>query len=189
MSADTIQAFLAARGSSVLETRLVELKSSGQMRELFQLLQVRLAGFAGLTTDLGKALWDLLDLRISDIFVKTWNEAGILKKYLDPEEYQPNAEVSVTLSGHKITSEHHPYLDIVLDGMRLARIILDVNLEFDLDGLVLKIKNGRIREIRTGSCKAKGKVSYKGLLLLQEQSESLDLPGSLHFEKGIPIAP
>lgn len=189
MNVDSLQTLLAAGGSSVLENRLVQLRSSEQLGELFHLLQVRLAGFAGVGADLGRALWDLLDLRISDILFKTWNESGILKKYLDPDKYDPEAEVSVTLSEHKITSEHHPYLDVVLDEVRLARIILDIRLELDLEAAVLKIKDARIHEIRPGSCKAKGRVSYKDLTLLEEESDSLDLPGSLHFEKGIPIAP
>jgi hypothetical protein len=189
MSAQSIQSIFTARGSADLESRLSEARSSDALRELVHLLKVPLAGYAGAAGDLAKALWDLLDLDIADILVKTWNEAGILKKYLNPTEYDPSAEVSVTLSEHKIKSEHHPYVDILLDGVKLLRVVLDINLEFGFDGIVVKIKNARITEIRTGSCKAKGTVSYKGLDLFKQESGRLDLPGSLSFEKGIPIAP
>ena len=189
MSAQSIQSVFATRGSSDLESRLSELRSSDELRELVHVLKVPLAGYMGAAGDLAKALWDLLDLDITDILVKTWNESGVLKKYLNPAEYNPDAEFSVTLSEHKIKSEHHPYLDILLDGVKLLRVILDIGLEFGFDGIVLKIKNARIMEIRTGSCQAKGAVSYKGLQLLKQESGRLDLPGSMHFEKGIPIAP
>ena len=128
MTAESMQTFLAARGSSVLEARLSGLKSNERMGELLQLLQGPLGRFTGALRGLASALWDLLDLKFSDILIKTWNEAGILKKYLDPDEYQPDAEVSVVLSEHKITSEHHPYVDVLLDGVKLSRIVLDIRI-------------------------------------------------------------
>ncbi len=189
MSADSMQAFLAAGGSAIIQNRLSALGGNQEMLEMLQVLKGPLAGLKNAGGDLAKALWGLLDIKLADVLVKTWNEAGILKKYLDPENYDADTEVSVTLSEHDMTSEHHPYVDVLLDGVKLIRIVLDVRLEFAFDGIELKIKNARIMRIEPGTCKAKGVVSYRGLLLLEEKSDKLELPGSLEFGNGIPIAP
>jgi len=189
MIAQNVQSIFGDRGARVLKSRLSQLWSCDELRELVQLFKMPLAGYLGASGDLAKGLWDLLDLDISDILIKTWNEAGIMKKYLNPAEYDPNTEVSVALSEHKINSEHKPKLEILLDGNSLFEVVLDVSLEFSLGGIVLKIKDAQITDIETGTCKASGTVSYKGLELLKKESGDIDLPGSLHFEKAIPIAP
>ncbi len=189
MIAQNVQSIFGESGAGNLKNRLSQFWSGNELRELVHIFKVPLAGFAGAKGDLAKALWDLLDLNISDILIKTWNEAGIMKKYLNRSEYDPNAEVSVALSEHQIKSEHQPRLDILLDGKKLFEIVLDVSLEFSLNSIVLKIKDAKITDIETGTCKAGGSVSYKGLELLKKDTGDIELPGTFRFERGIPIAP
>ena len=189
MSADNFQMLLSPSGSRGLEKRFTELLGSAQMKQLFGLLQGALAALPGALGDISKAVWDLLDIRISETLIKAWNEAGILKKYLNPDQYRPEDEVYIELTTHKIESEHHPYLEILVNGSSVLKIELDISVEFDMDGMILKIRDAKIRQLRTGTCRAKGSVSCKGLVLLEADSESIELPGSIEFENGIPIAP
>jgi hypothetical protein len=189
VNTDSLLAFLSPGGECSLETKLAQQLGANALAPLASLLRGPLSVVPGALADISKALWNLLDIRISEVLVKAWNEAGILKKYLDPDEYKPEEEVLVELVQHKIQSEHHPRLDILVNEQKEFEIVIDVKLELSVDGMVLKIQDAKIKELKTGWCEAKCGVAYKELILFERDTGKLELPGSIVFGKGIPIAP
>ncbi len=132
---------------------------------------------------------ELLSTPVSSIMIKTWNESGVMKKYLDKSAYDPNAVHYVELLEHTIRSKQRPYLEITLAGTPLSKKIeLDVDLTLTVEGIVLKIQDARIKEISLGKCKGSGRVSCAGLVLMEKKTGSLELPAKLDLGQGIPIA-
>lgn len=132
---------------------------------------------------------ELLRTPVSAIMIKTWNESGVMKKYLDKAAYDPNAVHYVELFEHTIRSKQRPYLEITLAGTPLSkRIELDVDLALTVEGIVLKIQDAKIKEIGLAKCKGSGRVSCAGLVLMEKKTGSLELPEKLDLGQGIPIA-
>ena len=64
------------------------------------------------------------------------------------------------LAEHTAKSEHHPYVEILLKEQPVGQIVFDLEFSLALEGFVLKIQDGTIREIHTGS--GKGECSLSG---------------------------
>jgi hypothetical protein len=131
---------------------------------------------------------DLLDVGIPDILVLAWNKHGMLRKYLDKGKYPPNETVMAHLAEHTIKSVHQPYIEIWISDRNLGKIDFNINLTLTIKGAILKIQDGSIKEICTGSCKGKGILSCEEFIIIEKETESISLPGSISFPKGIPIA-
>ena len=56
-----------------------------------------------------------------------------------------------------------------------------------LEGIILKIQEGKIKEITTGTCKGKGTVECENILILERKTRPFCLPGSVSLGEGIPI--
>ncbi len=131
---------------------------------------------------------DLLNINVVDIMVKAWNKYGELLKYTDKEKYPPDVSVLVPLVEHKIKSEHKPYLEILINDKSIGKINFNINISLTLKGIILKIQDGKIKEIKTGSCKGKGILKLEDFVIMEKESESISLPGSINLGEGVSIA-
>lgn len=131
---------------------------------------------------------ELFNIEIPDIMLAAWKKLDALKKYADTSQYAPEEIIYADLAEHTITGELHPYLQIQVRNIPVKRIEFTMNLSLVMKGMILRIQNGRIKEIRTGNCEIKGKVEYQDLLLAEKAFEPIQLPGSINLGEGIPIA-
>ncbi len=139
--------------------------------------------------EITKKVRDLLSISVIDIMVKAWNKYRELLKYTDKEKYPPDVSVLVPLAEHTIKSEHKPYLEILINDKAVSRIDFDINISLILKGIILKIQDGKIKEIKTGSCKGKGNVKLEDFVIMEKETESISLPGSINLGDGVAIAP
>jgi len=136
-----------------------------------------------------KKVEDLLNVGINDIMVTAWNKYRILLKYTDKEKYSPNETFLVPLSEHTIKSEHKPYIEILINDKSVGKIDFNINISLTLKGIILKIRDGKIQEIQTGSCKGKGTIKCYDFVIMEKETESFSLPGSINLGEGVPIVP
>ena len=153
------------------------------------LKQTKGVGWGVIKNEIFKKLGDLLEISIPDILVAAWNKYEILLKYLDREKYPPNESFLVPLAEHCITSEHHPYVEILVNDQPVGKIGFDINVALTLEGIILKIQDGKIKEIFTSTCKGKGTISCDHKVILEKKTESVPLPGAIDLGQGIPITP
>jgi len=99
---------------------------------------------------------------------------------------EPETVRYLELAEHTIDSEHHPSLDVRVRNATLKKIEFTVRLRFRLKGFVLKISEGRIKEMKTGMCEVEGTVAYGDLTILKKGLAPIDLPGSIPLERSIP---
>jgi hypothetical protein len=129
----------------------------------------------------------LLNIQLTDIFATAWNKYRELRKYTNQEKYPPSETVLVSMAEHKIESVHQPYIEIMIDEVLWKKIDFQITVTMKLKGFVLKIQGGKIKEIRTGDLKGIGKIKCEGMVLLEKETESVDLPGTINLGEGIPI--
>ncbi len=130
---------------------------------------------------------DLLNISIPDIMVAAWNKYRMLLKYTDRGKYSSNETFLVPLAEHTIKSEHKPYIEILINDKSVGKIDFNINISLTLKGIILKIRDGKIQEIQTGSCKGKGTIKYEDFVLLEKETDLFLLPGSINLGEGIPI--
>lgn len=126
-----------------------------------------------------KAVQDALDVPVSDMLIGAWQRARDLRAALDSTSASPHASVLVPLLSHAISSEHRPYVDIVVEGVPLARLVFPVKVEFRLEGVVLKVSQGRITDILAGTVKVEGTLKFGDFVLFEKALEPISIPGAL----------
>ncbi len=129
----------------------------------------------------------LLDVPLGAIISAAWNKYRVLTKYCDPKKYSPDETFLVPLLEHTITSKHRPYIDVLLDDHPIGRINFAIDVSLTLKGFIAKVQGGRLREIKVGACKMKGTIACEDFPLLEKESDSVDLPGSIDLGEGVPI--
>jgi hypothetical protein len=173
------------------EDALSTIESSKRMEALKEKIQKESTAIKWTVAlnEITKKVGDLLNISVIDIMVKAWNKYRELLKYTDKEKYPPDVSVLVPLAEHTIKSEHKPYLEILINDKAVSRIDFDINISLVLKGMILKIQDGKIKEIKTGSCKGKGNVKLEDFVIMEKETESFSLPGSIKLGDGVAIAP
>ena len=127
---------------------------------------------------LAGAIAGLLDVPLLDVVVRAWNEGRLFEKYLDPDRYDPDEVIAISLRQHEITSTHRPKIDIVLNGETLDSIDFELELKLTLDGVILQVQGGTIRAVQSGSVRGEGTLKCENLIVFHRETEPMDLPGS-----------
>lgn len=144
-------------------------------------------GWALSVSGVVEKLDDLLNIRIIDIMALAWNKCGVLRKYLDKEKYPANEAIFVPLAEHTIKSDHHPFIEMLVNDKCIARLEFTINIILKLKGIILKIQDGKIKEIGTGEIKGEGTVKYGEFVIMNRDVGSISLPGSIDLGEGIAI--
>jgi hypothetical protein len=136
-----------------------------------------------------KQAGSLLNVPLGSVISAAWNKYRVLMKYSDPAKYSPDETFLVPLAEHTITSKHRPHIDVLIGDRRIGRIDFVIDISLTIKGFIAKVQGGRLREIKVGTCRAKGTIACEDFLLLEKESDSLDLPGSIDLGEGVPISP
>ncbi len=127
--------------------------------------------------DIAEKIGDLLNIKIPGILTTAWSKADSIKEALLETRKTPDKTAYIELTSHKIKSEYNPYIEIRINGIPLPKKInFNLLLTFDLKGFILKIQDGLIKQIRTGSCTVEGQFSFQDLTIAKKELFQLDLP-------------
>jgi hypothetical protein len=168
-------------GSGELKT-LDSSRAVARMRKKVQ----KMAGRRSLpvtANELAGPIGQLLDFSLLDIMVRAWNENNLFEKYLDPDKYDPREPVFISLRKHKISSSHSPHVDVILNGQKLGQIDFSIDVSLTLEGIILELRGGQLREIRFGNMKGRGTLKCEGLVLLKRDTGTIKIPGTFRFSE------
>jgi hypothetical protein len=132
-----------------------------------------------LVEGISKAVQDALDIPVTDVVIGAWQRARDLRAALETTRESPEATALVPLLSHAITSEHRPYVDIVVEGVSLARLVFPVKVEFRLEGVVVRVRQGQIADILAGSIQVKGTLKFGDFVLFERALAPISIPGVL----------
>jgi hypothetical protein len=121
-------------------------------------------------------LGELLEIPLPGVMISAWDKSDEIKKTLDDSRKSPEDEFSVELAEHTFTTELHPEIEIQVSKLPAKVLKFVVEFSLELKGIELKIRKGEVLEIKTGSCKAGGKLSYDNLVLAEREFTSFELP-------------
>jgi len=124
----------------------------------------------------------LLGIGLTDILFGAWNKSYALRQQLQRSAKTPDKDIFLQLVEHKITSTHEPYVALLKNGQEVGRLTFSISVELELQGAVLRIRDGVVCEVQTGQIKAKGSVKLGGATLIEKQLAPINVPGT--FEVG-----
>jgi hypothetical protein len=131
----------------------------------------------------------LFDVSLMEIMVGAWAKMVALQEYATGEKLLSKKTHKFVLSEHKITSKHSPKIELFVYDERVAEVKVDISLTLVLAKTILRIRQGRILEVKISGCRAIGKVSCYGQEIVEEQTTELEFPGAIKLGDGIEIPP
>ena len=134
--------------------------------------------------DVGATIEELLNIPVTDIFVKSWKETDAFKELLAESLKSPVAVTNVELADHTIKSKHHPHIEVRRKKAASKKIEFTLRLVFKLQGFSVQIQNGHIKEIRTGPCEMQGTLQYQGLAVVEQKNGPINLPQVIALDEG-----
>jgi hypothetical protein len=132
-------------------------------------------------------LEDALDMNVFEILLSGWRKYRNFQQYRDRTKFPPNQTSLVPLGKHTIQSVHKPTVDVMADEVLLGRMAFDVTLSLEIEGLILAIRDARIREIAAGRGRGEARLACAGVELIKKEIGSFDLPGKIDLQEGIEI--
>ena len=127
----------------------------------------------------GRAVQDALDVPVTDLLIGAWEHARDLRAALETTRRSPGETALVPLLSHSINSNHRPYVDVVVEGVPLVHLVFPVKVEFRVEGVVVRVRGGRIAEILSGTVKVKGTVKFDDFVLFEKAMAPISIPGVL----------
>ena len=130
---------------------------------------------------------EVLDVDIAGVLLGGWKKYRQLQQYRDTAKYPPEETILLSLVEHSIASSHHPKIEILAEQVLLGSLEFTITLALKLEGIILKVRGGKIREISSGRCRGKGALACAGVTLLEKDTEPFELPGRISLGEGIEI--
>ena len=131
----------------------------------------------------------LFDISLMEIMVSAWAKMVAIQEYATGEKLLSKKTHKFVLSEHKITSKHSPKIALYVYDDKVTEMTVDISLTLIMAKTILKIKQGRILEVRISGCQTIGNLSCYGQEILEEKSAELDFPSAIKLGDGIEIPP
>jgi hypothetical protein len=132
---------------------------------------------------------EALDIPVLTFLMPAWKKYREILEFADVEKH-PASEVNlISLVEHTVKVEHNPYLQVTYRGVEIPKAKLEFTLtgDFTLQGVILKIQNGKIKAIQGGAIKWSGELLLENKSVLKKESKSYDLTGKVELGDGIPL--
>jgi hypothetical protein len=153
------------------------------------LVDPRRIDWSTLAADIAQKIETMFDIRLIDVLTAAWTDYAALADCADPARHPADQTIWLPMVEHSIETILRPCLDVVIEPRPAIRISFEIACELDIKGLVLKIRDARIRVLRIGSCRAKATVKCEGIVLIERETRALEIPGEIFLRPAVPIKP
>lgn len=190
----TLRRFFFGGGDSIDRKGHKALENSDAMEGLKQGLrkEVGKVKWKIVAQELAKEVGKVLDVGIADeVLLGAWKKWDEVLEYGDPAKLPPGQSALVTLRKHSVHSKHKPHVDLLIKEIEVGRLEIELEVALDLEAVQLKIQDGKIWQIRAGSCAGRGNLicrfAGKPVYKLEKKSRKFDLAGAISFEEGVEL--
>jgi hypothetical protein len=117
----------------------------------------------------------LLDLDLGELVVAGWRKQGQLAAAAERTAANPGSSEVVELATHRISSAHHPSVELLVNDVHLATVTFDLEVEIVVRALVVTVRDGHVVSIRTGACDVAATLAAEGIRLASRRAH-FELP-------------
>ena len=133
-----------------------------------------------------RAVEQLCDLDLGELLASGWRTHRKLLAAARSTLAAPGREEVVELATHTVTSEHRPWVDLLVDGAPVARIPLRITVEFTLHAVVAVVRAGRLCEVRAGYGELEATLSAAEVQLAHRRGQ-FELRAYRRFRHPLPL--
>jgi hypothetical protein len=176
----TLDDFFLPRPPELGERLTLALEDGAALEPLGKTLSPRVVTLLKmLSNTVEEHIHGLLQVDLFDVLAGAWNKTREINKELEKSAATPGKDFFAHLAEHRVSSTHEPSLELLVGRKKVARLPFPVSLELVLRGAVLTIRDGAIREVRTGQILGKGVVKCGKAVLMEREFKALEVPGKL----------
>jgi hypothetical protein len=117
----------------------------------------------------------LLDLDLGDLVIAGWRKQGQLAAAAERTAANPGTSEVVELATHRISSAHHPYVELLVNDVHVATVTFDLTIEFVVKALVVTVRDGHVVSLHTGACDVAATLAAEGVQLASRRAH-FELP-------------
>ena len=117
----------------------------------------------------------LLDLDLGDLVVAGWRKQGQLAAAAERTAANPGSSEVVELATHRVSSAHHPSVELLVNDLHVATVTFDLEVEFIVKALVATVRNGHLVSLHSGSCDVVATLAAEGFQLASRRAH-FELP-------------
>jgi hypothetical protein len=176
----TLRTLLLAGATSLSERLATSLEAGDDAEEIKAAITNAVPGIplGPVIEGISKQLQQALDVPVWSILTAAWDRSRELRAAIRKTR-DSTASVLVPLFAHTITSEHRPYVDVVVNDAPVARLVFLLKLSLQIDGVVLRVAGGRMTDVMSGTAKLKATLLFSDFVLLEKMLGPLGIPGSI----------
>src|ERR1700761_4533416 len=190
----TVRTFLLGSGPEDDEARIRHLLAehdvvAGAGGDLTRLTD---QGRAAVEEQLAAGAAGLLDLDLGDLLIYGWRTSERVLEAARQTRQEPGRREVVQLGTQRVTSEHHPTVELLVDGVKVHTFRFQLTVTFDIEVAALVIQNGRLTALKAGDCVIIVTLTLEmpgGDADLIHQRRKLSLPPLVRLGPGIPLVP
>lgn len=93
----------------------------------------------------------------------------------------------VVLAAHRVSSTHHPSVDLLVDGVKVHTLVFELNVVFDLNGVVAVVRLGELVALRGAECVIAVSLTLEGAPLMPPRKGRVDLGLVVQLDSAIPL--
>jgi hypothetical protein len=117
----------------------------------------------------------LLDLDLGDLVIAGWRKQGQLAAAAERTAANPGSSEVVELATHRVSSAHHPFVELLVNDAHVATVTFDLDIEFIVKALVVTVRDGHVVSLHTGACDAAATLAAEGIQLASRRAH-FELP-------------
>lgn len=135
---------------------------------------------------MSSALVGLLGLDLADVLVGGWRRHRALVAAAHATRANAAATEVVQLATHRITTSYHPYVDVSVNGAKVATVHFDLDLTLDVDGVLGTVSSAKLVALQGGRCTVAVALGCEGRDLASRQAV-IDPVLTVRLGRGIPL--
>jgi hypothetical protein len=117
----------------------------------------------------------VLALDLGDLVVAGWRKQGQLAAAAERTAANPGTSEVVELATHRVSSAHHPSVELLVNDAHLATVTFDLTIEFVIKALVVTVRDGHVVSLHSGACDVAATLAAEGIQLASRR-EHFELP-------------
>jgi hypothetical protein len=113
----------------------------------------------------------VLALDLGDLVVAGWRKQGQLAAAAERTAANPGTSELVELATHRVSSVHHPYVELFINDVRVTTVNFELDLEFQLKALVATVRDGHLVSLHSGDCDLSATLTAEGVRLVSRRQQ------------------
>jgi hypothetical protein len=113
----------------------------------------------------------VLALDLGDLVIPGWRKQGQLAAAAERTAANPGTSELVELATHRVSSVHHPYVELLVNDVRVTTVNFELDLEFEVKALVATVRDGHLASLHSGNCDLSATLTAEDIRLASRRQQ------------------